>query len=125
MAVNRAQIVDQKFIQYFTHLANLDENALSAELSLNPIDLESLSYSLPQWKLVQLYRSMLSSRLLDIHSREPKAVGESYYTIGASGHECNAAVAEAARPTDPAYLHYRSGAFFIQRAEQHQKTRRK
>ncbi len=42
--------------------------------------------------------------------------GKGYYTIGSSGHEGNAAVAAALRPTDPALLHYRSGAFFLARA---------
>ena len=44
--------------------------------------------------------------------------GKGYYTIGSSGHEGNAAVAAALRPTDPALLHYRSGAFFLARAAQ-------
>src|SRR6185503_12878160 len=35
-----------------------------------------------------------------------------------SGHEGNAAVAAALRPTDPAFLHYRSGGFFVARAHQ-------
>ena len=44
--------------------------------------------------------------------------GRGYYTIGSSGHEGNAAVAAALRPTDPALLHYRSGGFFLARAAQ-------
>jgi 2-oxoisovalerate dehydrogenase E1 component len=47
-----------------------------------------------------------------------QAVGRGYYTIGSSGHESNAAVAAALRPTDPALLHYRSGAFYVRRAWQ-------
>src|SRR6185503_9531818 len=35
-----------------------------------------------------------------------------------SGHEGNAAVAAALRPSDPAFLHYRSGGFFVARARQ-------
>ena len=41
-----------------------------------------------------------------------------HYTIGSSGHEGNAAVAAALRLTDPALLHYRSGAFYLVRAAQ-------
>src|SRR6185295_1868459 len=37
---------------------------------------------------------------------------------GSAGHESNAAVALALRPTDPALLHYRSGAFYLARAGQ-------
>ena len=38
--------------------------------------------------------------------------GIGYDTIGSAGHESNALVAAAVRATDPALLHYRSGAFF-------------
>jgi len=44
--------------------------------------------------------------------------GQGFYTIGSSGHESMAAVAEALRPTDMAFLHYRDAAFQIQRANQ-------
>uniref|UniRef100_UPI003570D6C8 thiamine pyrophosphate-dependent enzyme n=1 Tax=Micromonospora lutea TaxID=419825 RepID=UPI003570D6C8 len=47
-----------------------------------------------------------------------RSFGEGYYTIGSAGHEGNAAVAAALRPTDPALLHYRSGAFYCVRAAQ-------
>jgi len=62
--------------------------------------------------------TQLTSRLLDLHSRELQAMGESFYTIGSAGHEGNAAIASAFRPTDMAFLHYRSGAFFVQRQKQ-------
>ncbi len=44
--------------------------------------------------------------------------GEGFYTIGSSGHEGMAAVAEALRPTDMSFLHYRDAAFQIARAAQ-------
>ena len=44
--------------------------------------------------------------------------GGGYYTIGSAGHEGNAALAAALRPTDPALLHYRSGGFYCARAGQ-------
>lgn len=69
-------------------------------------------------ELLELFDTQLSSRLLDLQSRLMQAQGQSFYTIGSAGHESNAAVAKALRPTDPAFLHYRSGAFFIQRAKQ-------
>ncbi|MDX1705895.1 thiamine pyrophosphate-dependent enzyme [Pseudidiomarina sp.] len=69
-------------------------------------------------ELFELFESQLASRLLDLQSRLMQAAGQSFYTIGSSGHEGNAAVAKALRVTDPAFLHYRSGAFFIQRAKQ-------
>ena len=68
--------------------------------------------------LLTLFDAMAGSRLLDIHARRQREVGRGFYTIGSSGHESNAYVAEALRPTDPALLHYRSGGFFLRRALQ-------
>lgn len=65
-----------------------------------------------------IFDSQLGSRHLDLAARALRAEGKGYYTIGSSGHESNAAVAAALRPTDPALLHYRSGGFFLQRATQ-------
>lgn len=65
-----------------------------------------------------LFDAQLGSRHLDLAARWLRAQGEGYYTIGSSGHEGNAAVAAALRPTDPALLHYRSGGFFLARAAQ-------
>jgi 2-oxoisovalerate dehydrogenase E1 component len=63
-----------------------------------------------------LFDVQLGSRHLDLAARWLRSTGRGYYTIGSSGHEGNAAVAAALRPTDPALLHYRSGAFFLARA---------
>ncbi|GLP81979.1 thiamine pyrophosphate-dependent enzyme [Mycobacterium antarcticum] len=65
-----------------------------------------------------LFDSQLGSRHLDLAARWLRGRGKGFYTIGSSGHEGNAAVAAALRPTDPALLHYRSGGFFLQRARQ-------
>ena len=48
--------------------------------------------------------------------RALRGAGHGYYTIGSAGHESNAAVAMSVQPTDPALLHYRSGAFMAARA---------
>lgn len=65
-----------------------------------------------------LFDAALGSRHLDLAARWLRSHGRGYYTIGSSGHEANAAVAAALRPTDPALLHYRSGGFFLARAQQ-------
>lgn len=75
-------------------------------------------YNIDYSILYQLWHSQLCSRLLDLQSRLLQAKGQSFYTIGSAGHEGNAAVAAALRVTDPAFLHYRSGAFFIERSKQ-------
>lgn len=67
---------------------------------------------------VALYRAQCLSRALDRQSRAMQKAGQGFYTIGSSGHEGMAAVAAATRPTDPAFLHYRDGAFQIARADQ-------
>jgi 2-oxoisovalerate dehydrogenase E1 component len=64
---------------------------------------------------VALFESAIQSRLQDLQSRELKDKGLSYYTIGSSGHEANAVFGELLRTTDPAFLHYRSGAFMAAR----------
>ncbi len=69
-------------------------------------------------RCLQLFDAQLASRHLDLAARWLRARGAGYYTIGSSGHEGNAGVAAALRPTDPALLHYRSGAFYLVRAAQ-------
>ncbi len=65
-----------------------------------------------------LWRAQVDSRLCDHAARWLQAQQPGYYTIGSAGHESNAAVALALRPTDPALLHYRSGGFYLARAGQ-------
>ena len=62
--------------------------------------------------------AQVQSRHLDLALRWLQSQHEGFYTIGSSGHESNAAVALALRPTDPALLHYRSGGFYAARAGQ-------
>ncbi|MDZ7829715.1 MAG: thiamine pyrophosphate-dependent enzyme [Halofilum sp. (in: g-proteobacteria)] len=65
---------------------------------------------------LELFESQMLSRHLDFEARAMRGRDEGFYTIGSAGHEGNAAVARATRHTDPAFLHYRSGAFMIERA---------
>jgi len=74
--------------------------------------------SLTVERCLQLFDAQLASRHLDLAARWLRARGAGYYTIGSSGHEGNAGVAAALRLTDPALLHYRSGAFYLVRAAQ-------
>src|SRR4051794_22329140 len=66
----------------------------------------------------ELFAVQLGSRLLDVAARQMRERDEGFYTIGSAGHEGNAAVAGALRTTDPALLHYRSGAFYLARSAQ-------
>ena len=65
-----------------------------------------------------LLDAQFASRHADEAARWLRGRGSGYYTIGSAGHEGNAAVAAALRLTDPALLHYRSGAFYLVRAAQ-------
>jgi len=98
----------------------LEASLLAAIGSLAPSgDGESLSD--PVFDAQQrsaLFEAQVVSRLLDQGARKLRAEGHGYYTIGSAGHESNAIVALASRPTDPALLHYRSGGFYVARANQ-------
>lgn len=67
---------------------------------------------------LDLLTAQIGSRHLDAAARWLRGRGTGHYTIGSSGHEGNAGVAAALRLTDPALLHYRSGAFYLARAAQ-------
>lgn len=67
---------------------------------------------------LRLFDAQLDSRHLDHVARWLRASGAAFYTIGSAGHEGNAAVAAALRVSDPALLHYRSGGFYLARAQQ-------
>ncbi|MGC4940270.1 thiamine pyrophosphate-dependent enzyme [Kribbella sp. DT2] len=80
--------------------------------------LEPVPTSHPAELITTLYDAQLGSRHADLAARWLQSQGHGFYTIGSAGHEGNAAVAAALRPTDPALLHYRSGAFYLARATQ-------
>jgi 2-oxoisovalerate dehydrogenase E1 component len=64
----------------------------------------------------RLFASQLYCRWIDVEAHELRARNEGYYTIASAGHEGNAPLGDLTRATDPALLHYRSGAFFLARA---------
>ncbi len=100
--LNRAQVVDEAFL---AHLQALDDGAVRPPVHGNiaPAD------------LVEVFDSQLASRQLDLMARVKRAENKVFYTIGSSGHEGNALVGRLTRHTDPAFLHYRSGAFMAER----------
>lgn len=64
----------------------------------------------------ELFGDQSLSRSLDVVARELKRDGRSFYTISSSGHEQNACLGRLLEPTDPCFLHYRSGALMAARA---------
>ena len=105
---NRAEIIDQNFSK---HLKN-------STLPDSPIDLTLSDISLGSNDLISIFESQIYSRHIDLKARVLKEQGQCFYTIGSSGHEGNAVFGKIFPFTDIAFLHYRSGAFFIERSRQ-------
>lgn len=101
MSQDRALEIDRGFLRSLAHLEVRTEAAAQ--------DADAL---------LALFDAQALSRHLDFAARALREEGVGYYTIGSAGHEGNAAVAMALRPTDPALLHYRSGGFYLARAAQ-------
>jgi len=64
------------------------------------------------------WRAQTASRAIDHAARWLQEQRRGFYTIGSAGHESNAYVALGLRRSDPALLHYRSGGFYLARADQ-------
>lgn len=96
-----------------------DEHLLEVLRSLpEPPPLPPSADATPGWLPDLLFEDQAASRHADLAARWLQTQGRGYYTIASAGHEGNAVLATALRPTDPALLHYRSGAFFVARARQ-------
>lgn len=106
--LDRASIVDEQFVK---RILQGDFPAPRSSMSPDTAELDKKT-------AIELFDSQIKSRLLDIIARQLKEKGLSFYTIGSSGHEGNAVFGQVFKSTDMAFLHYRSGAFFIQRSKQ-------
>lgn len=105
MTLDRTDVVEQQFTK-------------AIESDCLPEPLSSESSGLCSSKLISVFDSQIKSRLLDLIARKLKEKGKVFYTIGSSGHEGNAVMGQRFPYHDMAFLHYRSGAFFIERAKQ-------
>ncbi|HHH29140.1 MAG TPA: MFS transporter [Polyangiaceae bacterium] len=112
-ATDRVPFVARRFVE---HLGALTARELAPGPPTSPLHADT---SLSRQGALRLFENQLESRHVDYCARRLKKEGAGFYTISSAGHEGNAAVAAALRPTDPALLHYRSGAFFLTRAHQH------
>jgi len=74
--------------------------------------------SLNARRAMELFEDQLLSRQIDVAARELKKTNRSFYTISSAGHENNVVLGAQLRISDPAFLHYRSGAFMMARARQ-------
>jgi 2-oxoisovalerate dehydrogenase E1 component len=105
--MDAAEAVHEKFV------ASVRDGRLPRRV----VDVRPGEVGLGREAMVELFYSQVASRQMDRISRRLQARGEGFYTIGSSGHENNAAVAEALRVDDIAFLHYRSNAFQIHRSK--------
>ncbi|MGL5741767.1 MAG: dehydrogenase E1 component subunit alpha/beta [Legionella sp.] len=105
--LDRAIVVDEQFIN---RVAKADFPKPQSTMSPDTAELDRKT-------AIELFDSQIKSRLLDLIARQLKEKGLSFYTIGSSGHEGNAVWGQVFRPDDMAFLHYRSGAFYLQRAK--------
>ncbi len=107
--LNRAEICDTNFIEFVKGLGQGPAGAPQDGAPVLP------GSALDARGFRELFESQLVSRHLDLMARVLRVQNKVFYTIGSSGHEGNAMVARAARHTDPAFLHYRSGGFMAER----------
>ncbi|TAL72924.1 MAG: MFS transporter [Rhodanobacter sp.] len=109
---NRAEIVDRNFIEFV--------ESWHGEARMRPADDAPIQpdSALDAGGFRELFESQLISRHLDLMARVLRVQNKVFYTIGSAGHEGNAMVARLTRHTDPAFLHYRSGAFMVERSRQ-------
>jgi len=107
--LNRAEICDQNFIEFVQQWEGSAGHAPAPDHEVLPGSL------LDAAGFMELFESQLVSRHLDLMARVLRVQNKVFYTIGSSGHEGNAMVARLTRHTDPAFLHYRSGAFMAER----------
>lgn len=107
MNFNRAQAVDEQFLR-------LCKSPEAPEFG-GPLR-ERQSLTMPEDVLLGMFESQLLCRHLDLAARELKARDESFYTIASAGHEGNVVLGQILRSDDPNFLHYRSGALFVERS---------
>jgi len=111
MTWDRVAIVERQLDQYLTHATAADRR-LGLHAPLRP------GTDLTVAAALGLFEDQVASRQIDVAARELKKTNRSYYTIGSAGHENNAVLGARLRLDDPAFLHYRSGAFFMARSRQ-------
>ncbi|HEX8257052.1 MAG TPA: thiamine pyrophosphate-dependent enzyme [Allosphingosinicella sp.] len=106
--MDAAEVIHEKFVA----------KVKAGNFPRRPTDVQPGDVGLGREAMAETFYSQCVSRQMDRLSRRLQARGEGFYALGSSGHEKNAAVAEALRVDDMAFLHYRSNAFQIHRSKQ-------
>ncbi len=97
---------------------NFRERMRVGDLPPNRLGLRARDIGIGKAQLFHIFETQLMSRQLDYMARRLGREKRGFYSIGSAGHEGNAALAHMLRPTDMAFLHYRSGGFLIERQRQ-------
>ena len=105
---NRAEVIDNNF----------SENLNSEKFPKARTNIALSDTNIAATELIGIFESQVLSRHIDLKARLLKEEGKCFYTIGSSGHEGNAVFGNIFPFTDMAFLHYRSGPFFIERSKQ-------
>ncbi len=105
---NRAEVIDENFTNLVLEGRFPTSNN---EFSVSKINIISS-------QLISIFESQVLSRHMDLKARKLKNEGKCFYTIGSSGHEGNAVFGNIFSFNDMAFLHYSSGAFFLERSKQ-------
>ena len=105
---NRAEVIDQNFTRW----------VVSGEFPQSKTTLSLSRSNIKKTDLVSIFESQVLNRHMDIKARLLKDEGKCFYTIGSSGHEGNAVFGHVFPFNDIAFLHYRSGPFFLERSKQ-------
>lgn len=105
--VDRTKLVEDKFL-----------NKLAKGALPEPASAERYNGLYNKEIILDIFRSQVESRLLDLVARNLKLKNKGFYTIGSSGHEGMAAVSQGVGIKNTAFLHYRDCAFVLQRARQ-------
>ncbi|MEK9509565.1 thiamine pyrophosphate-dependent enzyme [Gemmatimonadota bacterium Y43] len=108
MTIDRVSAVQDAFDRYL-------DSAQPAPFELAPGAPLTEGATLTAGQALEIFEDQLLSRAIDVEARRLKTTGRSFYTISSAGHEQNAVVGSLLRTTDPAFLHYRSGAFMMAR----------
>lgn len=111
--LNRAEVVDRNVVAFCRAQA---AGAPSSRVSTADAPRGELPFT--SEVLRELVESQFISRHLDLAARELRREGRGYYTIGSAGHEGNVVLGRLLRYSDPAFLHYRSGALMAERSRQ-------
>ena len=108
--LNRAEIVDRNFIEFIENWRGRSAPRPADDAPIEP------GSTCRVRDFHELFESQLISRHLDLMARVLRVQNKVFYTIGSAGHEGNALLGRLTRHTDPAFLHYRSGAFMAERS---------